>query len=178
MNQNTHVPKQSRYLIFIFYAEVNICFRQLLSTNVQQKFLPWVTPVKPVSEVQRLFTEELQEDSSGDEYVPESPSKNSSFDSQLDTSHCTIKNDEEANIALRTRSKLCLSHTPLEVIEEAFMPPDITTDMYDMDCDDDVWKEFLKTFTRPLDEVTKAAEDEDHDPEYNVLADEEIDKGK
>ncbi|XP_063919248.1 uncharacterized protein LOC135134483 isoform X2 [Zophobas morio] len=150
--------------------------KQLLSTNVQQKFLPWVTPVKPVSEVQRLFTEELQEDSSGDEYVPESPSKNSSFDSQLDTSHCTIKNDEGANIALRTRSKLCLSHTPLEVIEEAFMPPDITTDMYDMDCDDDVWKEFLKTFTRPLDEVTKAAEDEDHDPEYNVLADEEIDK--
>lgn len=55
------------------------------------------------------------------------------------------------------------------------MPPDITTDMYDMDCDDDVWKEFLKTFTRPLDEETKGAEDEEHDPEYNVLADEEID---
>lgn len=34
----------------------------------------------------------------------------------------------------------------------------------------------LKQFTRPLDEVTRA-EDEDHDPEYNVLADEEIDKG-
>ncbi|KRT84894.1 hypothetical protein AMK59_233, partial [Oryctes borbonicus] len=46
--------------------------------------------------------------------------------------------------------------------------------MYDMDCDDDDWKDFLKTFTRPLDEVIK--DDEDHDPEYNVLADEEIDK--
>lgn len=85
--------------------------------------------------------------------------------------------EEEANIALRTRSKLSLSSTPLEVIEEAFIPPDITTDMYDMDCDDDDWKDFLKKFTRPLDEVTKNAEDEDHDPEYNVLADEEIDKG-
>lgn len=46
--------------------------------------------------------------------------------------------------------------------------------MYDLDCDDDDWKDFLKTFTRPLDEVAK--DDEDHDPEYNVLADEEIDK--
>lgn len=85
---------------------------------------------------------------------------------------------EEANIALRTRSKLCLSSTPLEVIEEAFIPPDITTDMYDMDVDDDDWKDFLKKFCRPLDEVTKNAEDDDHDPEYNVLADEEIDKGE
>lgn len=85
--------------------------------------------------------------------------------------------EEEANIALRTRSKLSLSSTPLEVIEEAFIPPDITTDMYDMDCDDDVWYDFLKKFCRPLDEITKATEDEDHDPEYNILADEEIDEG-
>lgn len=82
---------------------------------------------------------------------------------------------DTANIALRTRSKLSLSSTPLEVIEEAFIPPDITTDMYDMDCDDDDWKEFLKKFTRPLEEVTK--DDDDHDPEYNILADEEIDYG-
>lgn len=82
--------------------------------------------------------------------------------------------EEEANIAKRTRSKLSLSSTPLEVIEGAFIPPDITTDMYDMDCDNDDWRDFLKTFTRPLDEVIK--DDEDHDPEYNVLADEEIDK--
>lgn len=84
--------------------------------------------------------------------------------------------EEEANIALRTRSKLCLSSTPLEVIEEAFIPPDITTDMYDMDCDNDDWMDFLKKFTRPLDEVAKPTEDEEQDPEYNILADEEIDE--
>lgn len=90
------------------------------------------------------------------------------------------KTDEElANIALRTRSRVSLTDTPLEVIEESFIPPDITTGMYDMDCDDEDWAEFLKTFTKPLDEVVKAAEDEDHDPEYNFLADEtdkEVDK--
>ncbi|XP_018333346.1 uncharacterized protein LOC108742578 [Agrilus planipennis] len=80
--------------------------------------------------------------------------------------------EETTNIALRTRSKFCLSETPLEIIEEAFVPPDITTDMYDMDCDDEEWGNFLKEFMRPLEEVTKAREDEDHDPEYNVLADE------
>lgn len=61
----------------------------------------------------------------------------------------------------------------MEVIEEAFIPPDITTDMYDMDCDNEDWREFLKEFTRPLEDVTR--EDDDHDPEYNVLADEEVD---
>lgn len=84
--------------------------------------------------------------------------------------------EEKANIALRTRSKLSLSSTPLEVIEEAFIPPDITTDMYDMDCDDDDWRDFLKKFTRPLDEVTKATEEEDHDPEYNAEEVEEVDR--
>lgn len=66
-----------------------------------------------------------------------------------------------------------MSATPLEEIEEAFIPPDITTDMYDMDCDDDDWRDFLKKFTRPLDEVTK--EDDDHDPEYNAEEVEEVD---
>jgi hypothetical protein len=146
----------------------------LLSTNTQN-ILPWASPPKTPSVVHMLFNEELQEDSSGDEYVPENQSNKSLCENSLDVSQSSSK--KKANIALRTRSKLSLSHTPLEVIEEAFMPPDITTDMYNMDCDDDVWKEFLKTFTRPLDEVTKAAEDEDHDPEYNVLADEEIDEG-
>lgn len=52
--------------------------------------------------------------------------------------------EEAANIALRTRSKINLSSTPLEVIEKSFIPPDITTDMYDLECDDDDWREFLK----------------------------------
>lgn len=51
---------------------------------------------------------------------------------------------EVTNIALRTRSKINLSSTPLEVIEKAFVPPDITTDMYDVECDDDEWRNFLK----------------------------------
>ncbi|KAK9701168.1 hypothetical protein QE152_g30795 [Popillia japonica] len=169
--------------------------------------IPWILPPKPSSEVQVLISEELQEDSSGDEYIPGDEESEDDKDSSIhnesdpllldpptpkntDSStqtqwsedgmfkipHAKTKEalEEEANIAKRTRSKLSLSSTPLEVIEEAFIPPDITTDMYDLDCDDDDWRDFLKTFTRPLDEVTK--DDEDHDPEYNVLADEEIDK--
>ncbi|KAI4468523.1 yy1 associated protein-related [Holotrichia oblita] len=136
--------------------------------------IPWILPPKPSSEVQVLISEELQEDSSGDEYIPgdEEWSEDGVFKIPLAKTKET--SEEEANIAKRTRSKLSLSSTPLEVIEEAFIPPDITTDMYDLECDDDDWRDFLKTFTRPLDEVTK--DDEDHDPEYNVLADEEIDK--
>lgn len=83
------------------------------------------------------------------------------------------------NIALRTRSKLSLSDTPLEKIEEAFIPPDITTDMYDFECDDEDWRDFLKKFTRPLDEAVQGTQEDDDeaDPEYNVLADEEVDIG-
>ncbi|KAF7264576.1 hypothetical protein GWI33_023037 [Rhynchophorus ferrugineus] len=84
----------------------------------------------------------------------------------------TDETEHVANIALRTRSKINLSSTPLEEIEKSFIPPDITTDMYDLDCDDDVWKDFLKTFTQPLDEMNRPNDDEEHDPEYNILADE------
>ncbi|KAJ4437019.1 hypothetical protein ANN_17151 [Periplaneta americana] len=78
------------------------------------------------------------------------------------------------NIGQRTRSKLSLSDTPLEAIEKAFIPPDITTDMYDSECDDEDWKDFLKNFTEPLTtDVNDAFDDDEADPEYNVLADEE-----
>jgi hypothetical protein len=56
----------------------------------------------------------------------------------------------QESIGQRTRSKLSLSDTPLETIEKAFVPPDITTDMYDSECDDENWKDFLKNFTEPL----------------------------
>lgn len=58
------------------------------------------------------------------------------------------KVDEEldANIALRTRSKLCLSDIPIEQIEEDFVPPDFT----DTDEIDDVWRDFLEEFSKPL----------------------------
>ncbi|VEN34223.1 unnamed protein product [Callosobruchus maculatus] len=86
---------------------------------------------------------------------------------------------DETTIAKRTRSKLCLNDTPLERIEEAFIPPDIPPDFYDMECDNEInddWMDFLKTFTRPLEEVVKAPEDEEHDPEYNILGDEDVSK--
>ncbi|XP_046823154.1 GON-4-like protein isoform X1 [Vespa crabro] len=81
---------------------------------------------------------------------------------------------EEESIGHRTRSKLCLSETPLEQIEQAFVPPDITTDMYDSDCDED-WGNFLKEFTQPLEQEHTAEDDPEADPEYNILEDEETD---
>ncbi|XP_059607569.1 uncharacterized protein LOC132255513 [Phlebotomus argentipes] len=73
--------------------------------------------------------------------------------------------------ALGTRSKVSLTKTAIEDIEETFVPPDITTDMYDIDCDmDNVWQEFLNAFRRPLPTPETHEEDEEADPEY-VAAD-------
>lgn len=47
-------------------------------------------------------------------------------------------------IGSRTRSKLPLNDTLLEHLELAFVPPDISTDMYDSDCDNEEWRTFLK----------------------------------
>lgn len=51
---------------------------------------------------------------------------------------------------MRTRSKLSLNDTPLEIIEQAFIPPDFTEDMYDPVCHNDEWIQFLSEFTKPL----------------------------
>ncbi|XP_058055930.1 uncharacterized protein LOC131207336 [Anopheles bellator] len=76
---------------------------------------------------------------------------------------------EQENIALRTRSKFCLTTTAIETLESTFMPPDITTDMYDHDCDmDQEWRVFLEEFTKPL--PNDLDDDDDNDPEY-VAAD-------
>ncbi|GAB0087904.1 hypothetical protein DMENIID0001_022680 [Sergentomyia squamirostris] len=73
--------------------------------------------------------------------------------------------------ALGTRSKISLAKTTIEDIEETFIPPDITTDMYEFDCDmDHVWKEFLHGFRRPLATPETHEEDDEADPEY-VAAD-------
>ncbi|XP_063990930.1 GON-4-like protein isoform X2 [Diachasmimorpha longicaudata] len=81
---------------------------------------------------------------------------------------------EEENIGQRTRSKLSLSETPLEHIEQAFIPPDITTDMYDWDCDmDEEWNKFLTEFTQPLPHEPNGEDDPEADPEYNILDDRE-----
>lgn len=99
-------------------------------------------------------------------------------------------------IGSRTRSKLPLNDTPLEHLELAFIPPDISTDMYDSDCDNnEEWRLFLKVshlermgrpwFTHFLccivqeficptsHHSTENADDEEADPEYNILEEEE-----
>ncbi|XP_055541136.1 uncharacterized protein LOC129727367 [Wyeomyia smithii] len=82
-----------------------------------------------------------------------------------DDSQCSNLEQEQENIARRTRSKLCLQTTAIETIESTFVPPDITTDMYDFDCEiDHPWKEFLSEFTKPL--PNHAEDDDETDPEY------------
>ncbi|XP_063626471.1 uncharacterized protein LOC134798068 [Cydia splendana] len=71
--------------------------------------------------------------------------------------------DEEATIALRTRSKLSLSSVPIDHIEGSFVPPDELP----MPAADDVWTEFLQICLNPETE----AQDDDDDPEYNVAQD-------
>ncbi|EAU76869.3 AGAP004472-PA [Anopheles gambiae str. PEST] len=72
---------------------------------------------------------------------------------------------EQENIALRTRSKLCLTTTAIETLESTFIPPDITKDMYEYDGEmDQAWKDFLEEFTKPL--PNNLEDDDDNDPEY------------
>ncbi|XP_045537578.1 uncharacterized protein LOC106715753 [Papilio machaon] len=79
--------------------------------------------------------------------------------------------EEEATIALRTRSKLSLSATPIEHIESSFIPPD---DVPTVDVDDPVWNEFLEECLNPASALVKNEDDDDADPEYNVAADPDI----
>ena len=53
-------------------------------------------------------------------------------------------------VSQRTRSKLPLKETPLECLEMAFKPPDVTDDMYESEVLDDDWKTFLIDFIHPL----------------------------
>ena len=56
--------------------------------------------------------------------------------------------EEEELIAGRTRSKLPLKDTPLDVIESNFVAPDITPDMYDTICNDKDWTCFLESLNK------------------------------
>ncbi|XP_071479809.1 GON-4-like protein [Diadema antillarum] len=86
-------------------------------------------------------------------------------------------NKEEATIiAHRTRSK-CPIDKPLEAIEASFVAPDAEHDMYDVyesDHEDVEWKKWLAGLFRTED-VTNVDtnDDEQNDPEYNFLAEEE-----
>lgn len=61
--------------------------------------------------------------------------------------------------------------TDIETIESTFIPPDITHEMYDFDCngDDIDWVQFLNDFTKPYSHTHE--EDEEADPEYDMTAD-------
>ncbi|XP_072942462.1 uncharacterized protein [Epargyreus clarus] len=74
--------------------------------------------------------------------------------------------EEEATIALRTRSKLSLSATSIEHIESSFVPPD-DLPMADVDS---LWNDFLKDCLDPVS-TARHEDDDETDPEYNVAAD-------
>ncbi|XP_025191042.1 GON-4-like protein [Melanaphis sacchari] len=154
-----------------------------LSTNQEQSIL---------SECKSLIEKEFPDDSEDEEYHPDkmfeeeededddddfkSREVNKSFDTENDpdiSDNKTIVDvNEKETIGMRTRSKLSLNDTPLEIIEQAFIPPDITEDMYDSACENDEWLEFLSEFTKPLESVQN--DDGEDDPEYNVLGDDDF----
>ncbi|OQR79128.1 hypothetical protein BIW11_02607 [Tropilaelaps mercedesae] len=101
----------------------------------------------------------------------------SAIESPAPVSSSTFRVHSEETIALRTRSKLPLTTEALEQLEANFVAPDITADMYDTDwdCDDD-WNKFLRELMQPHGGF-RDEEEEDEDPPYNVLEDnEEIDE--
>ncbi|KAF7991088.1 hypothetical protein HCN44_002650 [Aphidius gifuensis] len=76
---------------------------------------------------------------------------------------------EEESIGQRTRSKLCLSETPIEQLEREFIPPDILPDMYHNGhlANDPNWGELFNSNGLFLDD------DDINDPSYNILEDNE-----
>ncbi|XP_019616888.1 PREDICTED: GON-4-like protein [Branchiostoma belcheri] len=76
-------------------------------------------------------------------------------------------------IANRTRSKCPLKDTPIDIIEAAFHAPDITQDMYDTECDDSEWQGWLKGLFKTDLDMSGDADDEQNDPDYNFLQEEE-----
>ncbi|XP_050444366.1 GON-4-like protein [Adelges cooleyi] len=146
-----------------------------------------------ISECRLLIEQEFPDDSEDEEYQPDKNLDEEDEEDDDDESKCTevnksfdtegdvdndcensepIENNSKETIGMRTRSKFSLSDTPLEIIEQAFIPPDITEDMYDSACENDEWMEFLSEFTKPLDSGQN--DDAEDDPEYNVLCDDDF----
>lgn len=158
-------------------------FAHQWSTSQQQSIL---------SECTSLIEKEFPDDSEDEEYHPDKMFEeeedeydddefklkevNKSFDMENDPDIGDNKTVVDINvketIGMRTRSKFSLNDTPLEIIEQAFIPPDITEDMYDSACENDEWIEFLSEFTKPLESVQN--DDGEDDPEYNVLGDDDF----
>lgn len=81
---------------------------------------------------------------------------------------------EKESIVYRTRSKLSLEEIALEDIEQAFLPPDVTNDMYDPDYEiDDEWFRFcFDTYNTPVERLNAEEEDE-ADPDFTLFGLEE-----
>lgn len=66
------------------------------------------------------------------------------------------KKPGEEVVAKRTRSKVSLTTTPIETIQEQFIHPDIGPDTYGAEptevAEDEPWTEFLQQFQNPLGE--------------------------
>ncbi|XP_049282001.1 uncharacterized protein LOC125763192 [Anopheles funestus] len=115
------------------------------------------TPISTAASIEQDHQSEVQYTKDGLFKIPKP--RNDSHCSQSEQEH------EQENIALRTRSKLCLSTTAIETLESTFIPPDITNDMYEYDGEmDQAWKDFLEEFTKPL--PNNLEDDDDNDPEY------------
>uniref|UniRef100_A0A182W3E1 Myb-like domain-containing protein n=1 Tax=Anopheles minimus TaxID=112268 RepID=A0A182W3E1_9DIPT len=115
------------------------------------------TPVSTAACMEQDHESEVQYTKDGLFKIPKP--RNDSHCSQSELEH------EQENIALRTRSKLCLTTTAIETLESTFVPPDITNDMYEYDGEmDQAWKDFLEEFTKPL--PNNLDDDDDNDPEY------------
>ncbi|KAK3798629.1 hypothetical protein RRG08_019115 [Elysia crispata] len=77
--------------------------------------------------------------------------------------------DSINTIALRTRSKLPLHSTSITDIENAFVAPDITPDMYYTNDDAD-WNQFLSTLYKQPDDAGTDDDGEANDPEFDYIA--------
>eukprot|EP00058_Branchiostoma_floridae_P024277 XP_002609767.1 hypothetical protein BRAFLDRAFT_78599 [Branchiostoma floridae] len=103
------------------------------------------------------------------------------FDEELSelsgrTARSTMDFNTEENLGLianRTRSKCPLKDTPIDILEAAFHAPDITQDMYDTECDDSEWQGWLKGLFKTDLDMSGDADDEQNDPDYNFLQEEE-----
>jgi len=76
-----------------------------------------------------------------------------------------------------TRSRAPMTDTLIEDIEQTFVPPDITPDMYEVTCDNDDYSEFLKelygsSITKVNTSSLEDVEDVDEDPEFVYCPDE------
>ncbi|GFO46305.1 Gon-4 protein [Plakobranchus ocellatus] len=108
--------------------------------------------------------------------TPVKTSLNQELDISQNAGTPTQENADNVNtIALRTRSKLPLLSTSITDIENAFVAPDITPDMYYTN-DDAEWNQFLSTLYKQPDDAGTDDDGEANDPEFDYLAEAELEE--